>query len=499
MTHPELAKEADGWDPATITSGSGKKLSWKCTKKHTWDAQVSNRALLGSECPYCTRKIVLRGVNDLASEHPELIDECDGWNPADFFSGSNQKKPWVCELGHHWDAKIVERALRNSGCPFCKNSKTLSGFNDLATLHPYLAKEAYGWDPKSVNPGSHKKYKWKCKKGHVWTTSPMHRSRLKSGCGVCANRQVEVGINDLLSQYPEIAEQAYGWNPEEFTSGSHEKKNWKCKLGHSWKASIEDMASRTQLCPFCSNRKLLSGFNDVATKFPELAKEASGWDTKQVHSGSHIKKKWKCIDGHSWVAEVVSRTLLDAGCPYCTNKKVLAGFNDLALTHPLLAAQANGWDPTTVLAGNNNKAEWICESGHVWRSSIVSRSSGIGCPTCAKSGFDPNEEGFLYLIEHNSWEMFQIGITNSPEIRLKTHTNSGWEVLELRGPMDGHLTQDWETAILRMLKANGADLSNSKIAGKFDGYSEAWSKSTFEAKSIKELMKLTEEFEEKSK
>jgi hypothetical protein len=61
--------------------------------------------------------------------------------------------------------------------------------------------------------------------------------------------------------------------------------------------------------------------------------------------------------------------------------------------------------------------------------------------------------------------------------------------------MDGHLTQQWEAAILRMLKVKGADLSNAEIAGKFDGYSEAWSKSTFEAKSIKELMRLTEEFE----
>ena len=65
--------------------------------------------------------------------------------------------------------------------------------------------------------------------------------------------------------------------------------------------------------------------------------------------------------------------------------------------------------------------------------------------------------------------------------------------------MDGHLTQQWETAILRMLKAKGADLSNGKIAGKFDGYSEAWSKSTFEVKSIKELMRLTEEFENEPK
>ena len=91
--------------------------------------------------------------------------------------------------------------------------------------------------------------------------------------------------------------------------------------------------------------------------------------------------------------------------------------------------------------------------------------------------------------------MYQIGITNSPDTRLSDHQKIGWKVKELRGPMDGYLTQQWETAILRMLKAKGADLSNSKIAGKFDGYSEAWSKSTFEVKSIKELMRLTEDFE----
>ena len=87
------------------------------------------------------------------------------------------------------------------------------------------------------------------------------------------------------------------------------------------------------------------------------------------------------------------------------------------------------------------------------------------------------------------------GITNVPDQRLNSHRKLGWEVLELRGPMDGHLTQQWETAILRMLKKKGADLSNEKIAGKFDGYSEAWTKATFPVESIKELMQLTDEFE----
>ena len=45
-------------------------------------------------------------------------------------------------------------------------------------------------------------------------------------------------------------------------------------------------------------------------------------------------------------------------------------------------------------------------------------------------------------------------------------------------------------------KTSGSDF-NLEWQCKFDGYSEAWSKSTFPVKSIKELMRLTEEFEEK--
>jgi len=30
--YPEVAKQADGWDPATVTEGSKKKLQWRCVK-----------------------------------------------------------------------------------------------------------------------------------------------------------------------------------------------------------------------------------------------------------------------------------------------------------------------------------------------------------------------------------------------------------------------------------------------------------------------------------
>ena len=170
------------------------------------------------------------------------------------------------------------------------------------------------------------------------------------------------------------------------------------------------------------------------------------------------------------------------------------------LTHPDLARELLNLDPTTINKGSIKKVWWKCSNGHKWLATPNNRTaSDSGCPTCFLPGFDPNKDGFLYLIEQVTWEMFQIGITNLPKDRLHQHAKTGWDLIELRGPMDGHLTQQWETAILRMLKSKGAGLSNEKIAGKFDGYSEAWSKSTFPVKSIKELMRLTEEFEDSLK
>jgi hypothetical protein len=61
--------------------------------------------------------------------------------------------------------------------------------------------------------------------------------------------------------------------------------------------------------------------------------------------------------------------------------------------------------------------------------------------------------------------------------------------------MDGYLTRDWETSILRMLKKSGAALAAEDIAGKFDGYTEAWIEETFPVRSLRELMNFVEDSE----
>ena len=47
---------------------------------------------------------------------------------------------------------------------------------------------------------------------------------------------------------------------------------------------------------------------------------------------------WKCDRGHEWQAMVYTRTGAESRCPYCANRKVLVGFNDLAAREPTVAA-----------------------------------------------------------------------------------------------------------------------------------------------------------------
>jgi hypothetical protein len=84
--------------------------------------------------------------------------------------------------------------------------------------------------------------------------------------------------------------------------------------------------------------------------------------------------------------------------------------------------------------------------------------------------------------------MFQIGISNFPDKRLDDHSRRGWEAIEVRGPMEGHLAQQLETLCLHALEKRGAILGHKAGIDKFDGYSEAWTKASLNVTSIKQIL-----------
>jgi hypothetical protein len=175
------------------------------------------------------------------------------------------------------------------------------------------------------------------------------------------------------------------------------------------------------------------------------------------------------------------------GCPYCGNQKVLIGFNDLATINPVLAREAQS-DATAVTYRSGKKLNWKCPKGHSWSATVASRTAGSGCPSCAVTGYDPTEQGWLYLLTHPDWEMTQVGITNVPKGRLREHASHGWELIDLHGPMDGSLARQWETDILRYVKSQGVKLRPIGEGGKFSGYTEAWWTKDLRVEKLKVLM-----------
>lgn len=474
---PNIAIEADGWDPSEILAGCHQLMQWRCKKGHRWEAYVNKRTVRGQGCPYCSGRRAITGVNDLKTKFPALATEADGWDPSKEKAHSNKKLPWRCSRGHTWEAQINNRAS-GKGCPICSNRKVKGGFNDLKSQFPSIAQEADGWNPEEITPGSNKLMPWKCTKhGHTWNTRIADRTVKGYGCPICSGKQLESGFNDLLTLYPDIAQEADGWDPAQVSGGARETKKWKCSKGHTWKAAVFTRTKKGNGCPGCSNRKVIKGENDLASKFPQIAKEADGWDPSNIVFGSNKKMAWKCELGHQWENAVVFRTQRNQNCPFCSGQKLLTGFNDLKTRYPEIAAEAHGWDPSRVHYGAEIKRAFRCSSGHEWVTLISSRTrSKTGCPSCAEYGFNPEKPSWFYLMERPGEQ--QLGITNDWETRRKFHQGKGWEVLDVIGPVPGKLALDTETRLKRWL---------SKRIGLVDGTRENWKTTNLTVQSLKDL------------
>lgn len=419
----------------------------------------------------------------MATLFPAVAAEADGWDPATVKAGSStQKRQWRCPEGHSYLATPKTRTSGGTGCPICAGRQVLVGFNDLQSLRPEIAAEAYGWDPAEVTVSSGKKMQWICSEGHIYEQIINDRTNKgrNFGCPYCSNRRVLSGFNDLLTCYPDVAGWAYGWDPSKVQPKSSKSLEWQCPEGHIFRQRV---ANRTKGdgCPYCSKtgRGVLAGENDLKSLFPVIAAEADGWDPSTVRARSHKVKDWRCPLGHKYQAKVQNRTQLNSGCPVCSGRTVLEGFNDLKTSFPELAAEAHGWDPTKFSKGSVEKFEWKCPEGHIYVASINSRTSPTrktGCPACAKYGFNAEGQGWFYLMERVGEQ--QIGITNKLAQRIKQHERNGWTLIDQVGPFDGRSVLRVETALKRWLKAE---------VGILEGTDENWETSAMEVHSLADL------------
>lgn len=346
-THPNLAAQ---WHPSlnghTVPShitgaGTSQSYWWICSSGHEWQASPGNRAK-GRGCPYCSRRRCLPGVTSLDATHPSIAAE---WNyrlngdkvPSMVTSGSGAVIEWICPRSHSYAMTLAARTgKRRAGCPVCANARVLAGVNDLATSHPHIAKEWHPSEngavtPQTVGAGTPRKFHWRCRLGHDYV-SPVNVRTKGTGCPACAGQRVIAGFNDLLTTHPDIAA---AWDhdangrkaPDSVIAGSARIAYWICSLGHRYAKAINARAAGSG-CQYCSNRKVLPGYNDLATRYPELARdwhpEKNGAIEPDAIVPGNTRRWWKCAEGHEQFGSVPNR-IRTKGCAECPPlRRVLA-------------------------------------------------------------------------------------------------------------------------------------------------------------------------------
>jgi hypothetical protein len=416
----------------------------------------------------------------LGMAHPEVLLS---WNskangdadPRALISRDPNKYWWTCPNGHDYQA-TVRALITGRQCRVCIGSEISSGINDFKTLYPELALDWHPTkngpiSPDSIGVGAKTKYWWLCRNQHEYQSDVWNKVIGKK-CRACAGLVAVAGESDFPSRHPELLPYFVpGVNEVETLEGVHPGSEllvgWRCPLGHEWTQAIREISrKRKNPCSTCSNSKVAPGFNDLATRHPNLAAE---WDyvANAPVTPDHVTFQtdkpffWLCMKHqHSWRTSPYKRINENSNCPYCGNYSLLTGFNDIATRHPELAAEwspRNTLTPEQVITGSHFKFFWQCAEGHEWKTTVLSRLGGenrhgTGCPYCAKSGFQLDKPAVLYFIQSSRYQARKIGITNTGTDRLKNFQSRGWDVLHSVETSRGAIARELEVALFSWLR-----------------------------------------------
>lgn len=382
-----------------IAANSHATVWWKCANGHEWQSSPNNRVSKNRGCPYCCHNPkVLSGINDFATKYPDLLKE---WHPiknTDIFPdqlmpNSNTKVWWKCVKGHEWKTSVNHRT-NGSNCPFCSQSAQTS-FPEQAIY--YYVKKAYpdainGFTDLFNNHGMELDVFVPSLKigieydGIAFHKKRTHKLREQNKYKICQDASVKlIRIREDLSNTETIICDKLIFVDPDLKSAIEELKEYLPKLG------VIDIDNDSKIIKsgYLSDREK----NSLFYQNPNLAEEWNydkngALSPKMFSCNSGESVWWKCDNGHEWKAKIGSRNRGN-GCPYCSNRLVLSGYNDLAHVREDLMIEwdysKNPIDPTTITSGSGKKAWWKCSKcGHEWLAEISSRNKGHGCPECAK-------------------------------------------------------------------------------------------------------------------
>jgi len=214
-------------------------------------------------------------------------------------------------------------------------------------------------------------------------------------CRSCRRKEIEVGVDDLASCRPDVAQRLHpilnGWiTADKVFATSAQELIWLCEENHVYPMKVCTRSSTTD-CPVCTFRLIQPGVNDLATTHPAIAAEWHyeknyGHDITNIAPGSSTLVWWVCPSGHVYRKMMVSRTQ-GGGCTHCPKlakraKTITAARPDLALEFNRTANFPH--TPENLTIGSGLTMTWTCRNGHSFEQIVHRRAAGYTCEICKR-------------------------------------------------------------------------------------------------------------------
>ncbi len=335
--YPELAKEFDisknGFSPSEISCHSGRKVFWKGNCGHSWKATVSNR-VGGTGCPRCKLANVSsfpeQAIYYYLKQCFETVKNTDkkaiGMELDIFIPEINVAIEYDGEAWHRGN-KIEKDIKKNQLCKE-KNIR-------LIRIREPKADSIEGCitiirEDATTNKSLEKAIKELFK---LLNLSVDLINIERDSSIILSQYDNNKKENSLAAMFPEIAkewdyEKNGNLRPDSVSKASRRIVWWVGKCGHKWSNSVSER-TRGRECPYCSGKRILLGYNDLESNYPEIAKE---WNydkndllPNEVTKASKKKVWWKCAEcGNEWIMAIGNRTgEQHQGCPVCARKRTL--------------------------------------------------------------------------------------------------------------------------------------------------------------------------------
>lgn len=216
----------------------------------------------------------------------------------------------------------------------------------------------------------------------------------------------------------------------------------RCRANHEWSARLNDLLSIGSRCPSCAGNRRWSAEERIGqiNELPQICfvRWGSGYRNNQS------KAVCRCIANHEWSASV-NDLLRGKGCPQCAGNIRWTAEDRIEQINALQNIRFVKW--SGIYKNNQSKAVIRCSANHEWTTTVNNLLSGKGCPSCAKTGFNPAIPATLYILRSECGAMVKIGISNDHKRRLtelRNVTPFNWSCIEMLHNEDGSLIAEWE-------------------------------------------------------